>query len=653
MATDRRRSPTWRPTSRSRTCRSASCASPTEHARVVVRIGDHVLDLAAAGIAPELTGAADAERADGVRARSRGPRPGRRSAAARAAHADAAARQSTRSRCCCRSRSATSSTSTRRSHHATNLGRILRPGHRAAAAQLAPAPGRLPRPVGHGRRRAARPSYVRTGSIARRRRRGPPRTRRVRSTSSSRSASSSVARRAARIAPRRRRPTTSFGVVLLNDWSARDIQGFEYQPLGPNLAKSFATSISPWVVTLDALRTVPRRRAARRTRSRSVPPRRTAVGARPAAARRPQRHRDHAYQLRADVLDVRPAARPHDGQRGDDRAGDLFGSGTVSGPTPRRARQHDRADRGAVPIPSRSPTARTRSFLDDGDTVTMRGWCGGAGRPRIGFGEVARHGRPPPSTSRTSAETRRTDMPYYRGRRRHPPQAPHGAPRRRSPSRRGADGRRRLLRHVVVALPPPLAERDRAHRSAVRHPAVSVPPEHAAAPSPSAHGELIEPPAAAADPVHGRVRCSATTTSRSRGRRRRHRVERLYRNAIGDELVYVQSGTAVLESVFGRLPVGAGDYVVDPDVDHAPVGRRTARVELLVITARGHVDVPAQVPQRHGPAARGRAVQRARPARTRTVAAGHDARRRATRCPSSSAPAPAWRCTSTPRTRST
>lgn len=179
-----------------------------------------------------------------------------------------------------------------------------------------------------------------------------------------------------------------FGVVLLNDWSARDVQGFEYQPLGPNLAKSFATSISPWVVTLDALR--PYLVAApaqdplpdpylRAERPWAVDLNLTVElnGTEVTRTNFDQMYWTFAQQLAHTTINGAST-----------RAGDLFGSGTASGPTPaERGSMIELTWRGAEPITLADGT--TRSFLDNGDTVTMRGWCGGGGRPRIGFGEVS------------------------------------------------------------------------------------------------------------------------------------------------------------------------------------------------------------------------------------------------------------------------
>jgi fumarylacetoacetase len=181
-----------------------------------------------------------------------------------------------------------------------------------------------------------------------------------------------------------------FGVVLLNDWSARDIQAFEYQPLGPHLSKSFATTISPWVVTLDALRPYlvepPAQEPLPAPYLRAALPwgldLELAVelnGERIAATNFREMYWTFAQQLAH--LTVNGAFTG---------AGDLFGSGTVSGPTKgERGSLIELTWRGAEPL--QLADGSTRTFLEDGDTVTLRGWCGGGGGdlPRIGFGEAS------------------------------------------------------------------------------------------------------------------------------------------------------------------------------------------------------------------------------------------------------------------------
>ena len=190
-----------------------------------------------------------------------------------------------------------------------------------------------------------------------------------------------------------------FGLCLVNDWSARDLQSWEYQPLGPFLAKSFATTVSPWVVTLDALA-----------------PFRTPAPPRPAGDPEPlpylRQEGDGAFDVTLEVrlrtARMRAAGQPavpltrgsfrdmywtlaqmltHHASNGCNlRPGDLLASGTVSGPT-RDARGCllELTRRGAEPV--QLPDGETRTFLEDGDEVTLRGWCERDGARRIGFGE--------------------------------------------------------------------------------------------------------------------------------------------------------------------------------------------------------------------------------------------------------------------------
>jgi fumarylacetoacetase len=179
-----------------------------------------------------------------------------------------------------------------------------------------------------------------------------------------------------------------FGVVLVNDWSARDIQAWEYVPLGPFLGKSFATSISPWVVPLDAL-------AAARV---DAPPQDPAPlpylrdGGRwgldlelevswngTVVSRPPFRQMYWTADQQLAHLTVNGAAL---------RTGDLFASGTVSGPDrDQRGSFLELSWNGAEPV--RLADGTDRSFLEDGDTVSIRASAPGAGGTRIGFGEVS------------------------------------------------------------------------------------------------------------------------------------------------------------------------------------------------------------------------------------------------------------------------
>jgi fumarylacetoacetase len=193
-----------------------------------------------------------------------------------------------------------------------------------------------------------------------------------------------------------------FGLCIVNDWSARDIQTWEYQPLGPFLAKNFATSISPWVVTLDAL--MPYRVAARE---------------RPPGDPAPLPHlaatndtRSGGFDITLEVFlatarmrdqrlpPVRVSATNFDGMywtlaqlvahhtsNGCNlESGDLLASGTVSGPTKEsRGCLLERTWRGTEPL--QLPSGETRTFLEDGDEVVMRAYCKRDEGPRIGFGE--------------------------------------------------------------------------------------------------------------------------------------------------------------------------------------------------------------------------------------------------------------------------
>lgn len=193
-----------------------------------------------------------------------------------------------------------------------------------------------------------------------------------------------------------------FGVCLVNDWTARDVQPWEYQPLGPFLSKSFATSMSPWVVTMEALepyRLPAMARAAEdpaplpyltseadqarggldvalevwlqsaRMRVEGVPPMRLA---RSSTA--------WLYWTLAQML-------THHASNGCNlQPGDLLATGTVSGPDAESLGSlMELTMRGERPITL--PTGETRGFLEDGDEVTLKGWAQREGLPRIGLGE--------------------------------------------------------------------------------------------------------------------------------------------------------------------------------------------------------------------------------------------------------------------------
>jgi fumarylacetoacetase len=193
-----------------------------------------------------------------------------------------------------------------------------------------------------------------------------------------------------------------FGLCLVNDWSARDVQKWEYQPLGPFLAKSFVTSISPWVVTAEALA-----------------PFRVPAFARPEGDPHPLPHLHDegeanrgGFDLRLEVLlssaTMRREGRPpivvsqsnlkdlywtlgqmvahHSSNGCNIRPGDLIASGTVSGPEKEdRGCLLERTWRGREPLAL--PTGEERRFLEDGDEVILRGHCERDGYTRIGLGE--------------------------------------------------------------------------------------------------------------------------------------------------------------------------------------------------------------------------------------------------------------------------
>ena len=182
-----------------------------------------------------------------------------------------------------------------------------------------------------------------------------------------------------------------FGMVLVNDWSARDIQKWEYQPLGPFLAKNFATTISPWVVTLDALE--PFRCAGPGQEPQPLPYLQGSDGAFDialevwlapdggSATRICESNFRYLYWSMAQQL-------AHHTVGGCNlRTGDLLASGTISGPTDdSRGSLLELAWRGEEPLSLES--GEQRSSVQDGDTVTLTGWCQGDGY-RVGFGECS------------------------------------------------------------------------------------------------------------------------------------------------------------------------------------------------------------------------------------------------------------------------
>lgn len=183
-----------------------------------------------------------------------------------------------------------------------------------------------------------------------------------------------------------------FGLVLMNDWSARDVQTWEYQPLGPFLAKNFCTSISPWVVTLEALE----------------PFRKPLPSQDPAPLPYLRAEKDFTYDIQLEAhLQTASMEAPHMITRTNFQnlywsiaqqlahhtvngcnlqPGDLLASGTISGPTEEsRGCMLELTWRGTNPI--KLPNGEMRKWLDDGDSLTITGWAQGNGY-RVGFGEV-------------------------------------------------------------------------------------------------------------------------------------------------------------------------------------------------------------------------------------------------------------------------
>jgi fumarylacetoacetase len=203
------------------------------------------------------------------------------------------------------------------------------------------------------------------------------------------------------------------GYCLLNDWSARDVQAWEYQPLGPFLAKNFLTSISGWVVSPDALA-----------------PFRAAMPERPAGDPAPLPYLDDASDRASGALPIRlevtlttetmrnKGLAPHVLSRGSAaaamywsvaqiithhsangcnlQAGDLIGTGTLSTDSPDGLGSLLEISQGGK-SPITLDSGETRSFLEDGDEITLRAWCEGEVAVRIGFGECVGRVAPAPS----------------------------------------------------------------------------------------------------------------------------------------------------------------------------------------------------------------------------------------------------------------
>ena len=193
----------------------------------------------------------------------------------------------------------------------------------------------------------------------------------------------------------------AFGLVLLNDWSARDVQAWEYQPLGPFLAKNFASTISPWIVTLEAL--APFRSPFVRAEGDPQP-----LPYLDSAGNRAQGNLDVELEVLIQTRAMRDAGLPpqrlsqssyrdaywtvaqmitHHAVNGCNlQPGDLLGSGTQSGPQPEQAGlllELSAGGKNALTLAN----GETRTFLQDGDSIILRAHCERSGFRRIGFGD--------------------------------------------------------------------------------------------------------------------------------------------------------------------------------------------------------------------------------------------------------------------------
>jgi fumarylacetoacetase len=203
------------------------------------------------------------------------------------------------------------------------------------------------------------------------------------------------------------------GFCLLNDWSARDIQGWEYQPLGPFLGKSFLTTISPWVVTPEALAPFRTAQAPRPTGDPAPLPYLWDAADQAAGAfdielevflltqgLESKGHPPHRLSLsnaRHLYWTVAQLVTHHSSGGCNLRAGDLFGTGTISTPSDNGLGSLLEISAGGR-RPLALPSGETRRFLEDGDTVIMRAHCRRDGFASIGFGECRGTVTPAPST---------------------------------------------------------------------------------------------------------------------------------------------------------------------------------------------------------------------------------------------------------------
>jgi fumarylacetoacetase len=286
-------------------------------------------------------------------------------------------------------------------HHATNVGSMFRPdnplfpnykwvpiGYHGRASSIVPSGTPIRRPHGQIKDPAGdQPTYAASGSL---------------DYESEMGCFVGPGNRLGETVPLSRAEDHLFGLCLVNDWSARDIQTWEYQPLGPFLAKSFATSVSPWVVTLEALQPF-RAPAFHRPPGDPAPLPYLAsdanlsgggidvvVDVAISSVRMREAGMEPVRLSRSRLADLYwtlgQMLTHHTSNGCNLRPGDLFASGTISGPTREsRGCLLELTWRGAEPL--RLPNAETRKFLEDGDEVILRAFCERQGSVRIGFGE--------------------------------------------------------------------------------------------------------------------------------------------------------------------------------------------------------------------------------------------------------------------------
>ncbi len=288
-------------------------------------------------------------------------------------------------------------------HHATNVGSMFRPdepllpnykwvpiGYHGRASSIVPSGSPIPRPSGQTRDDNAAAPVV-----------GPSR---ALDYECEMAAWVGRGNALGEVVPMDRSEEHLFGLGLLNDWSARDIQRWEYQPLGPFLAKNFGTTISPWVVTLDALEPFRVAAAARGPGDPEPLPYldSDANRSRGGVAVELEVHLSSAAMRRDGVAPLRVSrsnlstmywtlaqlVAHHTSNGCNLRPGDVLGTGTISGPEKEnRGCLLEVTWRGRDPL--LLPTGESRRFLEDGDEVILRGRCEREGFIGIGFGACA------------------------------------------------------------------------------------------------------------------------------------------------------------------------------------------------------------------------------------------------------------------------